>query len=905
MTAQYDALATDDRPPSRGEGVALRISEEEQEKEHVYPPTALYSPRASLDTDGSGSEIVYRDQLDQDPFDEKGGAAEGYRERYADDEEQGYTVEPSRIRPRRKSRSILAILIFIVVGSGAIGFLAAAWYPAPAHSGRAGNNYITMDHVFNGTFSPSRVQRNWVREAADGTYSSSDTDGNIILASATDPNNTSILVKAEDIVDPRSGEQLYWQSWRLSADMKYVLLTTDYVKQWRHSSHNNYWVHRLADHKTFALHEPSTPPALAYAEWSPVSHSIAYVSGNDLYVVPATELDQGERNITAIRVTDDGSKVVFNGVPDWVYEEEVFSTDSALWWAPDAHAVAYLRSNETEVMEYIYPVYNEGNDADAVNPYTSEVVMRYPKPGTPLPLVSVHTFNLQRYNEAGAQGLGDKRLEAAKQTLRWSGQLPPGEGIIVEVSWVGNDALLVKEIDRPARNGQVIIFQGGKVDGKQVRKLGKDGEEGDDGWIDHGQNLIAIHESDGTVGGYLDVVPKQGWNHIAFFHPVDATEPIWLTDGEWEVTSINGVNPEEGVVFFTAANPSIDRHIYRVDLPDAASLANFKPLPKPITDTSQPGYYAASFSPEAGFYSLSYEGPLVPWQRMIEVREGGINELLEDNAALNATVAEFQRPTVNRGILENDGFELNMVEILPPNMDTSGRKKYPLLIEVYGGPYSQKVSNAFSRDWHHFLACEHKYVVVKVDGRGTGFKGRALRNPIIDDLGRLEALDQAALARALVKRKYIDRDRVGIWGWSYGGYMTLKSLEASPDLFTLGMAVAPVTDWRYYDAIYTERYMNTLEANEAGYAAARVNNLTNLDGKDLLIAHGSGDDNVHFANTASLVDRLTQEGVRGWRMRMFTDSDHGIRTRGAYRELYEWMTAFLLEKWERGGVVRH
>lgn len=797
------------------------------------------------------------------------------------------------------------MLVLIVVAATVIGFLAATWYSAPATVTKAGNKHITMDHVFNGTFSPHWAQRNWVHEAEDGTYSSSDDAGNIVLASATDPNNTRILVEAKDIVDPRSGAPLYWQSWKLSADMQYVLFSTDHVKQWRHSSHSNYWVHRLSDHKTFMLREQSFPPAIAYAEWSPVSHSLAFVTGNDLYVVAAAELDQGAENVTAVRVTDDGSKVVFNGVPDWVYEEEVFSTDSALWWAPDAHAVAFLRSNETEVMEYTYPVYNPDSDADTVNPYTSEVVMRYPKPGTPLPLVSVHIFDLDRYFHPGAPGLGDQRLDSAKQTLRWPGQLPPGDGIVVEVSWVGNNALLVKEIDRAARNGQVVVFQGGHGEGKQVRKLGKDGEEGDDGWIDHGQNLIAIHESGGTVAGYLDVVPKNGWNHIAFFHPVDATEPIWLTDGEWEVTKINGVNQEAGVVFFTAANPSIDRHLHSVELPDAASLAGFKPETKALTDTSQPGYYSASFSPQAGFYALSYEGPLVPWQRMVEVHDGGIDQLLEDNAALNATLAEFHRPIVNHGVLESDGYELNMVEILPPNIDTSGRKKYPLLIEVYGGPYSQKVSNSFGRDWHHFLACEQKYVVVKVDGRGTGFKGRQLRNPIMDDIGRLEAIDQAALARELVKRKYIDRERVGIWGWSYGGYMTLKTLEANPDLFTLGMAVAPVTDWRYYDAIYTERYMNTPDANPDGYAASRVNNLTSLDGKDLLIGHGSGDDNVHFANTASLVDRLTQERIRGWRMRMFTDSDHGIRTRGAYRELYEWMTAFLHEKWGQGGKVKH
>lgn len=774
--------------------------------------------------------------------------------------------------------------MLIVAGAAAIGVLAATWYSAPITSIKSGNKHITMDHVFNGTFSPKWAHRNWVDEgeaaprsaltpAEDGTFSSNDGEGNIYLSSATAPNTTSILVKAKDVLDPRTNSPLFWQTWKLSADMKYVLFSTDYVKQWRHSSHVNYFVHRLSDHKTFALHAPSSLPPIAYAEWSPVSHAIAYVANNDLYVVSAAELDSDQTEIKAVRVTDDGSKVVFNGVPDWVYEEEVFSTDFALWWAPDAHAVAYLRSNETEVQEYSYPVYNPTDDSNKANPYTHDVVMRYPKPGTPLPLVSVHTFSLERYYNPAAVTLGANRLGAAKQELRWPGQLPQGDGIIVEVSWVGSDALLVKEIDRAARSGQVVVFQGGYNEGKAVRKLGKDGEEGDDGWIDHGQNVLAIKESSGTVAGYLDVVPKKGWNHIAFFHPVDATEPIWLTDGEWEVTEVNAVNKEAGIVYFTAANPSIDRHVYSVKLPDAASLAGFKAEYKPLTDTSQPGYYSASFSPHAGYYGLAYEGPLVPCQRLIENKEGGINVVLEDNAALNATLGEFHRPIETRTTLINDdGLELNMLEILPPNIDTSGRKKYPLLIEVYGGPYSQRVSNTFKRDWHSFLACEQKYVIVKIDGRGTGFKGRELRNPIKDDLGNHEVADQAALARELVKRKYIDRERVGIWGWSYGGYMTLKTLELNPDLFTLGMAVAPVTDWSYYDAIYTERYMNTPQLNPGGYASSRVNNLTNFDGKDLLLAHGTGDDNVHFANTASLVDRLTQQKVRGWRMRMFVDS---------------------------------
>lgn len=738
--------------------------------------------------------------------------------------------------------------------------------------------------------------------AEDGTYSEIDEHGNILLASVSEPNNTKILVSAQDVKDPRSGEQLQWNSWKLSADMQYVLFGANKKQQWRHSSHANYFVHRLSDHATFALHEPSDPPTVAYVEWSPVSHSIAYVSSNDLYVIPADELAAGKPK--AIRVTNDGSDVVFNGVPDWVYEEEVVQLDYTLYWSPNGQNIAYMRMNETEVKEYNLQIYNPSDDAFAVNPYTTEVVMRYPKPGTPLPLVEVHTFSLGKHFANIAR---DERapVDTSKKVLHWPEEMPQNNRIIVEVAWVGDDALIVKEIDRPARVGQVILFTNGSDKGQVVRKLGKDGEEGDDGWIDHGQNTIAIKQTSGALAGYVDIVPKDGYDHIAFFSPVNSSTPIWLTSGEWEVTNIAGVDNEAGIVYFIAANPSIDRHVYAVELPDVNTIHDFRPQMHALTDTTQPGYHGASFSPKAGFYSLTYEGPNVPWQRVVQTGDEGLDVLLEDNAALNDTLGLFHRPLETRSTLEVDGNELNIVEIYPPNIDMSGRKKYPVLIHVYGGPYSQMVDNRFKRDWHTFLACEQKYIIVRVDGRGTGFKGRKLRNPIRDDLGHWEVEDQAALARELVKRKYVDRKRVGIWGWSYGGFMTLKTLESYNDLFTLGMAVAPVTNWQYYDAVYTERYMNTPEANPEGYKTSAINNVTAYEGLDLLLAHGTGDDNVHFSNMASLIDKLTASKVRGWRMRAFTDSAHSIVTRGANRELYEWMLAYLEEKWGHGGKVEH
>jgi len=233
--------------------------------------------------------------------------------------------------------------------------------------------------------------------------------------------------------------------------------------------------------------------------------------------------------------------------------------------------------------------------------------------------------------------------------------------------------------------------------------------------------------------------------------------------------------------YFVAANPSIDRHLYSASLPTSQLGSEYTQNHVAMTDTDLPGYHKVSMSPGAGYYVLTYAGPEVPWQRVIAVEANELDELLEGNGALNDTLAEFMRPSVSRMIIENDGYgellpavplssplmtaELNVQQIFPPNMDTTGRKKYPVLVRVYGGPGSQLVSDEWVRDWHTYLACEMKYIIVIIDGRGTGFKGRALRNPVTDNLGYWEAVDQIAGAREMAKRIYVDRSRIGLWGW--------------------------------------------------------------------------------------------------------------------------------------------
>ncbi|KAL0954070.1 hypothetical protein HGRIS_005220 [Hohenbuehelia grisea] len=757
-----------------------------------------------------------------------------------------------------------------------------------------------MDHVFNGTFSVQRRSLRWVPEAGDGVFSI--ISGSSIQLVDLKSNHSRTLVSTNDVKDER-GNTLPWTDWKLSPDMKYILFQVDYQKQWRWSSHANYYVHNIATQATHPIALPTNPPTIAYATWSPTGESIAYVQSNDLYILPSPN-----PSTTPIRITTSGNASLFHGVPDWVYEEEIFSADYALWWSPDSRKVAFLRFDETNVDEFTFPVYNPSEDANAVVPYTSEVTMKYPKPGYSNPLVSVHVFDLQSYLDGQKATTSGFPVANATLELNWDGRHPVNNSIILEIAWASNSTLLLKEVNRNADAGSVVMFNldsatAATSHGNVVRKLGKDGEEGDNGWISNDQNIHPVPSSGSDA--YLDIVPTpEGYNHIALFSSANTTSPRFLTSGSWEVAGgISAVDTKKGLVYFLAANPSsIERHLYSVPLPTINKVETVEPTP--LTDITKQSSYGVDFSPEAGFYLLSYEGPSIPWQKVVQVDNKGFEYVLTTNDALRNRTEEFEAPVVSYGVIESDKYELNFKEIRPPKMDDSGRTKYPVLFRVYGGPNSQLVDVKFERHWHDYVACALGYVVVTVDGRGTGFKGRKLRNPVKDNLGFWETRDQVNAARVWAAKDYVDPKRIGIWGWSYGGFMSSKVVEADAGIHSLAMAVAPVTSWRLYDSIYTERYMNLPALNEGGYVNASISNVTAFHKVDYLLAHGSADDNVHYANSAHLLDMFTKAQVRKFRFRMFTDSDHSIRRRGGYREVFEYLTEFLVEKWGRGGRRR-
>ncbi|TKA51992.1 hypothetical protein B0A53_05076 [Rhodotorula sp. CCFEE 5036] len=940
---------------------------------------------ASTDSDSdSGEDTVYGSESEETGSEEKrqaGSAPVKNESASTTDEEDGWEFSLAALqkdRTKRRRRLLVLFPAFLVLTLFFVLALANLFGPSSGHNrfygAYASKRRMSLDEVLNGTFYPETKRVEWVAapadsadSAQDGCYAERTPDGSIILSNLFD-NSSRTLIDGADVTAP-DGSRLRWSRYQLSADGQYALLDTDWTKVWRHSTLANFYLHRIASGdspassrpQTHPLLKPSSPPLTSLALFSPTRHHLAYVHANDLYILPASRIDTEPRDREkgwegeAIRITKDGSQTVMSGRPSWVYEEEVFSSDSTLWWSPSSSHLAFISFDESEVPQYDYPIYNPSSSEAAADAgidgweYPNEVGVRYPKPGYPNPRITVRVFSLARYLSLSTTLSAEERRSSSLLTLRLSRPFDPeDEGeVVTEVVWIGPDELLVRMTDRSARVERIGRFDLASaewqrksadaeeqvLEGEVVRET--DWWEKDGGWAEAAQNIVSISPPATAEGarshdyppGYLDLLPHaNGFVHVAYFSPSTSSAPIFLTGGEWEVAGgIDRVDLQRGLIYFTAARPSVSRHIYSIPLPrsfaDLEALRSGKAKhPEP---TLLPGQlvkkgekaglasYKVSFSKGGGAYQLDYDGPSIPWQKLYKVEDPDAPLILTDNAAFAERAASYLHADIthSRMVLEDAGagtgdVEVNVMEIRPPMMDESGRTKYPVLFQVYGGPNSQIITNKFQRDFQHYLATTLDYVIVRIDPRGTGYNGRKFRSTVRGRLGEIETKDVTEVARRWAEKAYVDGKRVGVWGWSYGGFLTSKLIEANASVFSLGMAVAPVTDWHLYDSLYTERYMGLPERNAGGYRNSSVHEMDGFRHADFALAHGSGDDNVHFQNSALLLDRFTMAKVRNFRFRMFTDSDHSIQTRSAYGELLHWLEGFLLERFGHGGRTK-
>ncbi|KAJ2548075.1 Dpp4p, partial [Coemansia sp. RSA 1933] len=694
-------------------------------------------------------------------------------------------------------------------------------------------------------------------------------------------------------------------SWSVSADWEYILFNVHMEKVWRHSVRGTYLVYNTRERTMIPLTATGND-RVQRVEWAAAGHNALFVRDNDLFVTDMMH---------EIQVTDDGSESVFNGIADWVYEEEVLGSGAASWWAPDGRALAYLRMDDSSVPVFQYELFHPENSSAV---YPEPIRLHYPKAGAANPRASLHVFlpDFSADGAAASKASDNPNTDFHPHQITFDEPFGADDAIITSVAWLtdASDRLMVYAMNRVQDHVKVYLVSADpkRLTARVVRERSTTAGDGDGAWIEITPPPIFVPEravETLTADGYLDLVENGEYTHLALFSPPDAAQPTrWLTAGDYDVVAGSvALDRKTGIVSYISTQASsITNNVYQVALngQDAGKARALTPptaksFSQRINDARN-GTYEASFSTGGGFYVLNYRGPQVPWQAAYSSSSSSdFENVLNDNSAAQEQLAGYSLPRTEHFQIANDaGDAMNAMAIYPPDFDASARAKYGVLFRVYGGPNSQLVKRDFALDWHSALVSQQdvpdmQWIVVVVDGRGTGRRGRRFRSAVSKQLGVLEPADQAAAARYMQAQPYVNPRRIAIWGWSYGGYTTSRCIERHSDVFRVGMAVAPVTSWRLYDSVYTERYMKTPAANSAAYDASAVSTLAGFRHARFLIQHGSGDDNVHMQNTLALTDMLQAANVPSFEMAVYADSDHGIYTHGVQPALYARMTSFL------------
>jgi dipeptidyl-peptidase-4 len=681
-----------------------------------------------------------------------------------------------------------------------------------------------------------------------------------------------VLVPAAALVDER-GRRITVQELILSPDERKALLFHSTVRVWRANTRGVYHVVDFASRQVSPVSRITTPtgrpssltdtatanflgkaagfvaPPLRtglqmFARFSPDSRSVAFVRDNDLYV---TDLAAGAER----RLTSDGSTEIINGTSDWVYEEELGLRD-AFRWSPDARRIAYWRFDQSPVPAF--PM------TDELTLYPTVSVLRYPKAGQPNSRVTVGVIPA-----AGGETVW---LEAGPDTGQY----------IARMEWSGPDSVVVRRLPRRQNRVDVLMLSANTGRGRLVAS------DGDSTAYVNIADRSVVWFDDGAR--FLMLSDRTGWRQV-FLYDRAGSVVRQITENGADVLDIIAVDERQQAVYVLAAAPTpTQRQVFRYPLGGGPGARV----------TQAPGTHSVSFSP--GFrqmldvHSAAGQPPRAVMHDLITRRAPRV---VEDNAALERKLAAAPiRPPQFFELPMPDGTRLDAYRLVPADFDST--RRYPVLMYVYGGPAAPQVNDAWGGSrylWHQMLT-QHGYVVVVVDNRGAAWRGRDFRKITQHRLGTIESQDQMDAARWLGSQPWVDPARIGIWGWSYGGYMTALTAGRGGTLFKAAMSVAPVADFRLYDTIYTERFMWTPQENAAGYQESSV--LPHLEGlaADLLLVHGTGDDNVHPQNSILIANRLQSLG-KPFQMMLYPNRTHAISGGNTQVHLYDMFTRFILE----------
>lgn len=575
--------------------------------------------------------------------------------------------------------------------------------------------------------------------------------------------------------------------------------------------------------------------------YSPDGRMCAFVRDNNIWI-RKFDFD------TEVQVTKDGElNKILNGITDWVYEEE-FAVTNLMAWSPDSEYLAFVRSDESDVKEYSMQMYGEGT-------YPSYYNFKYPKAGEKNSTVTLHSYCVQTRDT--------KHLDVPLDE----------DGYIPRITFTKNsDQLAVMTLNRQQNlfNMYYVNPKSGvsRLILREENKCYVDSE-----WL---KSIQFVNN------GFLYVSEQDGYSHIYMYSPTGVMQRQ-VTKGNWDVTQLLGIDEATKTVYYESAEESpMQRAVYKIDAKGVKTKLS-----------TEKGTNNAQFSANFAYYVNRYSNANTPMKITVnETKTKKVLRTLQDNAALNERLAKYNFAkkeffTVNTA----SGVELNAWMVKPLNFDEN--KRYPVLMFQYSGPNSQQVLDSYSFDWERYLSTKD-ILVVCVDGRGTGARGEAFRKCTYMNMGDLESKDQVEAAHALAELPYVDGDRMAIWGWSFGGYNTLMALTVGKGTFKVGIAVAPPTDWRYYDTVYTERFMRTPQENQRGYdLTSPLKRVKELQGK-LLLIHGTADDNVHFKQTMDYAEALVQANKQ-FDMHVYRDRNHSIYGGNTRFHLYTKMSNYLFD----------
>ena len=725
-------------------------------------------------------------------------------------------------------------------------FMCVAFAMLAAGSGAfAQTQNITLEDIWTkGTFRPKGIGS--IRSMADGEHYLSMSRTGIAKYSYLTGEKVDDLCLFNTPDMKRKAKPLPpFEGYAMSADEQKILLSAGFEPIYRHSGVSDYYLYDIKG-KTFTLLSVNGKQRLTTL--SPDGTKVAFVRDNNLYWMDLATLEEHA-------VTTDGKvNEIINGTTDWVYEEE-FAITQGFQWSPDSKKIAYMRFDESKVKEYNMQMWGAL--------YPEDYRYKYPKAGEDNSKVGMWVYELGTAKPS--------RIASTDKTWEY----------IPRFQWTPSGTLAYMIMNRLQNHMQILTSEGKMLYDEQDNAY----VEVPDTW-----QFITVGKGKKAKEQMLITSERDGYRHI-YLYDIQGNMVKQVTSGNWEVCDVPGIDLKNQRLYYTSReHGAINKSLFVIGLDGKK---------KQWLDRNHDfGTVNATFSTGCKYYIQTWSDANTAPHYTLHDANGKQIKVLQDNAELQQKMADYGTgEKFFSTFTTSTGTELNCYMITPHNFDRS--KKHPVLIYVYGGPGNQQVSNSYGYSdyyWYHMLA-EKGYVVFCFDGRGTGGRGAQFKKQTYKDLGRMECEDAIEAARWLGQQTWVDKERIGIWGWSFGGYLSTLSLLKGNDVFKMAIAVAPVMNWRYYDNIYTERFLGLPKDNAKGYDDnSPLNFADRLQGNYLLI-HGTGDDNVHFQNSAEMVEKLENAGKQ-FEFRIYPNKNHSIydATGNTRLNLYQLMTDFILRK---------